>query len=46
MKELLIEAVKEFANRVEAHYPHTISIQNTIHKELAKFIKEIEDENT
>lgn len=46
MKELLIEAVKKFANRVEAHYPHTNSIQNTIQKELAKFIKEIEDENT
>ena len=46
MKELLIEAVKEFANRVEAHYPHTNSIQSTIQKELAKFIKEIEDENT
>lgn len=44
MKELLIEAVKEFANRVEAHYPHTNSVQSTIEKELDKFIKEIENE--
>ena len=46
MNELLILAVKEFADRIEAHYPHTNSIQNTIKKELEKFIKEIEDENT
>lgn len=46
MKEKLIEVIIELANRIEAHYPHTNSIQNTIKKELAKFIKEIEDENT
>ena len=46
MKELLIETVKDFANRIEAHYPHTNSVLSTIEKELAKFIKEIEDENT
>lgn len=46
MKETLIKAIMEFADRIEAHYPHTNSVQNTIEKELRKFIKEIEDENT
>lgn len=32
------QAIREFASIILAHYPHTQSIQNTIEKELKKFI--------
>lgn len=34
------ETLQEFADRVKAHYPHTISICNTVDKELAKMLAE------
>ena len=36
------ETLKEFAKRLKEHYPHTISICNTIDKEMAKMLAEEE----
>lgn len=33
------EGAKELAKAIMAHYPHTISIQSTIEKELLKYLK-------
>ena len=33
------EMLTAFAERLKNHYPHTVSIQNTIDKELQAFVK-------
>lgn len=40
-----IVAVKELARRISDHYPHTVSIQNTIDKELNKIVTELEEKD-
>lgn len=41
-----IKTLEEFAERVKKHYPHTISICNTIDKEMAKMITEVKQNET
>ena len=38
------ETIIEFVKRLEAHYPHTQSIINTIDKEAIKMLGEVENE--
>lgn len=35
------EGAKKLAKAIMAHYPHTISIQNTIEKELLKYLQSL-----
>ena len=35
------EGAKKLAEAIMAHYPHTISIQNTIEKELLKYLQSL-----
>lgn len=35
-----VKTLQEFAKRLKEHYPHTVSICNTIDKELVKMLVE------
>ena len=39
-----VKTLQEFAKRLKEHYSHTISICNTIDKELNKMLSEVENE--
>ena len=43
MKRWDIKTMQEFARRIKEHYPHTISIHNTIDKVLVKMLVEREE---